>query len=1050
MKNVSRCLGAAMVACAVVLNTHGESTAEAIPPVSYEEMSPRDCAVPAGEPHEWDCRNVIPSIDRPWTPSGAFLIEAEFTPRSTSMYGTRTVWDNLSSAHTGFRLAFTVNKGRWTPRFWAGFSNVTECVLGPSVQIDPGKPMKFALYFGANGRVVWDFAGARRDATIAVAGSIAPQMHSNPVIGACASAPSNPFDGTIERVSITPCKVDMLNLSLAGRAVFVRGEKDAAVTVRIANMSSSAFVGAQVTIEQFVESGRVRNETSKLGDIARGASADVRFAVETRVRPGWNALRVTVANGTESRTRVFRIGVGPREGDQMKALMWGYGTSESVLADFGFTHGLIYLPPGDIAAGERYDSAVMAGVRLVHDVKVVYPDGEPNEKYMRKRRDGSFPLRGYAKKEIKAPEVSNPVFMETMRKEIEKDVELYGGHPGLVGALAISEARDLSSPSFNTEHLRYRQDTGREVPPEVEGYTLDSRAGLAMAKKRFPDGIVPDDDPVLEYYRWFWRGGDGWPGYSGGIAEEYHRQISRKDFFVFWDPAVRCPPGWGSGGAVDMLNQWVYAVPEPMNVAGPAEEILAMVAGRTGQIPAIMTQLIYYRSQMAPVGKKVSPEPEWVRRRPDAKFPSIPPDVLQEATWSMLAKPVQAVMYHGWATIDESAKSGHGYACTNPETVVRIRHLLRNVVAPLGPTLKRLGRDAPPVAVLESFTTCVFGGPASWGWKAPSITFMQRARLDPRVVYEDTMLRDGLEGVKVLYAPQCVFLPSSVVAKIKEFQRKGGVLVADKRLMKALKADVVVPVVSFDRPPASDHAEDVDAMEAAREGDAKTRLATMRAKSRMVAQANDLRKKLSARYAPEADSSSPEIAVYSRRWKNARYVVAVNDRRTFGDYVGPWGLTMEKGLPFSGDVSLDDADGAVKVVYELSRGGETRFERRGGRIVVPVEYSTNDGRLFAFLPERIASVKVDAPDEVRAGETVRVTFSVLSAAGRPVDALLPAEIRLIDAAGRELDGAGWGCLQGGVCTMDILTNLDDAAGDYRLVCRDRASGLSTERSIRRR
>ena len=34
--------------------------------------------------------------------------------------------------------------------------------------------------------------------------------------------------------------------------------------------------------------------------------------------------------------------------------------------------------------------------------------------------------------------------------------------------------------------------------------------------------------------------------------------------------------------------------------------------------------------------------------------------------------------------------------------------------------------------------------------------------------------------------------------------------------------------------------------------------------------------------------------------------------------------------------------------------------------------------------------------------------------------------------------------------MDILTNLDDAAGDYRLVCRDRASGLSTERSIRRR
>jgi hypothetical protein len=30
-----------------------------------------------------------------------------------------------------------------------------------------------------------------------------------------------------------------------------------------------------------------------------------------------------------------------------------------------------------------------------------------------------------------------------------------------------------------------------------------------------------------------------------------------------------------------------------------------------------------------------------------------------------------------------------------------------------------------------------------------------------------------------------------------------------------------------------------------------------------------------------------------------------------------------------------------------------------------------------------------------------------------------------------------------------LTNIDDPAGDYRLVCRDRASGLSVERKIER-
>ena len=78
-----------------------------------------------------------------------------------------------------------------------------------------------------------------------------------------------------------------------------------------------------------------------------------------------------------------------------------------------------------------------------------------------------------------------------------------------------------------------------------------------------------------------------------------------------------------------------------------------------------------------------------------------------------------------------------------------------------------------------------------------------------------------------------------------------------------------------------------------------------------------------------------------------------------------------------------------------------------------------------------------------------MTFTDVGASGRPVEALLPAEIRLYDASGRELDGAGWVCLQGGSCTVDILTNIDDAAGDYRLVCRDRASGLSVERKIER-
>lgn len=999
------------------------------------------------------------ALDKLWTPQGAFLFEAEFVAGNlgaSEMPDYRGIlWDDLAITrspkwtHRGFQLEITTRNGKWTPVLWTGFSNDTFSVQGPSARLAPGTSAKISFVYGANGRVYWEFGGRLEETMLPRTGFLAPSACFKPVIGDRACADHHPFNGTVKRVSITPCEVYPLGVSLEGRKVFIRGESGAKAAVKVVNLLGASVSDMQVTVEQFVGSGRVRMEKYAHGSLAAGECRIFEVPVETRVSTGWHAFRVTVlgkdAAGTEMReAHTLKLGIGPKSDDRMTVLMWGYQAPEAALAEYGFTHGLFCANPGEARFGRVCDNALLSGVRLMHWARTIYPDGKIDEKYVRKNRDGS--VWGYGKKKELTPEISNPAFIETMKKHIAKDVELFGAHPGFVGVLAATEARDSTNPSFNTEHLRYRKETGRDIPPEVERGVLDYR-GLAEYKKRFPDGVVPEDDPVLSYYRWFWKGGDGWPGYSGGIAEEYRKLISRPDFTVFWDPAVRCPPTWGSGGAVDMLNQWVYAVPEPMNVAGPAEEILAMAAGRPGQIPSIMTQLICYRTKVAPKDVKVVPEPEWVKRRPLADFPSIPPDTLQEATWSMLAKPVKAIMYHGWGTIYETGVS-KGYVYTNPETAQMIKRLLKDVVAPLGPMLKRLGREAPPVAVLESFTTCALGGPASWGWTAPSITFLQRARLDPRVVYEDTIMRDGLEGIKVLYAPQCIFLTPQVVEKIKAFQANGGILIADKQLLKALKADVEVPVVSFKPPPVSDTIAGIEEMEASREGDAKTRLGTLRTKTTMVAQANDLRKDLMSRYVPAADSSSPEIVVYSRKWKNTRYVVAINDNRTFGDYMGPWGRTMEKGLPFAGDVSLED-DGEVKVVYELSRGVEMPFTREGGRIKVPVKYDTNDGRMFVFLRQKIASVKADAPESVRAGETVRVKMSALDAEGRPVEALLPAEIRLYDAAGRELDGAGWVCLEDGTCTVEILTNLDDAPGAYRLVCRDRATGLTVERSIQK-
>ncbi|MBR2837656.1 MAG: hypothetical protein IKE55_02630 [Kiritimatiellae bacterium] len=1008
----------------------------------------------------------VPYAD--WT-NAADRAAASTTPRQHMLWDTMGVNYRPKRKDKGLQVLFDERNGVWKPTICAGFGDDTCFLYGPEFTPRKGEAVRFSFRYGSFGRVEWNVNGEKKSGQMERYEPIVSNPGVRPVIGDRLLSCYVPFNGIIRRVSIEPLPSEPMAVRLAGRRAFERGEEGATLKLNVVCGADVVVTDVRLAARQLDPStGRVYATSGRRLEPGR---LSVEVPVETRLRPGRYEMAVVavgrLGDGSEVRAKEsVEIMVGPTFADRMPVVMWGGGSDRDV-RDFGFTHVLRYnsfsttniSPLRALGVVGMYDNALSEGLRAMHSVPVRYPaDGEGRKRFYRQLRSGLPPTN---RREIEQPEVSNPELVEYARRIVAAENEAVGYHPAFAGVLPTSELRDMTFPSFNTEHLRYKAETGRDVPQEVRLKT----ASLSIAQQRFPDGVVPVDDPLYAYYSWFWGGGDGWPGYTGGIAAEYRRAAGRygdgsaiqrrRPFFSFWDPSVRCPPKWGSGGDVDALNQWVYAVPEPMNVAGPAEEVLAMAAGRPGQTPMIMTQLICYRVQMAPTNVVVAPLPPWVTRRPRASFPTIPADSLQEAVWSMLAKPVKGIMFHGWGTIFET---GHetGYVYTSPETAARMKELLHGTVAPLGPTLKGLGRDEPEVAVLESFATAAFRGPASWGWLSPAITFFQRARLDPRVVYEETIMRDGFGKTRILYAPQCMFLSAPVVERIRAFQKAGGILVADENLLPALKADVVVPVVAQKKPPESDHTADVDASAKTLVNTAARRF-TEETKAEMLANAESLRKTLAERcaYVPRADSSSPEIVVYSRAWRGTPYLFAINDRRTFGDYVGQWGLTMEKGLPFSGSVTLGDPDGKVGAVYELSRGGEAKFSRTAdGRVEVPLSFDTNDGRLLVFLERKIAAVKVecsaaDRPQPPRQAGDITVSMTVCDDAGRPVPARLPVEIRVFDSAGAELDGAGFACAEDGVCTLAVRTNLNDAPGDYRVVCRDRASGITREAHVGR-
>ena len=1029
----------------------------------------------------------------------AFVFECEFEPMvdwkeqadidaANNLSRACMIWDSMGVNYApkcrnmGMQILFYRCKEWWVFHLYVGMGDRTCHVSGPTLLPKKGRKVQLAVTYDGLGRVEWNLDGTKKVCYFDKPGGVVNDPLRCPVVGDRIYDTYNPFNGYISKVSIRPLQRNAFTLNPMGRTSFERGESGAVLKFGAVYSGSGELANATVTaVEMDKGNGKVYSKVVKnIGNISSESTIEVEIPIETRLKPGKYPVEVTLSglSGKEGEVRLSKrmeISVGEVFADRMPAVMWASSGTDEVLRDFGFTHVLRYfgLDSAKCDTEQAYaintvlDRALAGGMRTLRSVLLRYPkDGK--DKYFRCLRDGSQPKTPHEKNQ---PEVGHPDMIEHIRKISELEAVNFGKHPAFQGVLTVSEMRDHVYPSFLTEHLRYKAQTGKDVPEEAVSGVLHWSYGPKEFMKRYPDGVVPSDDPLLSYYSWFWEGGDGWPAYQSAIAGEYRNvagkygdgsEMQRKrPFFSFWDPAVRCPPKWGAGGDVDVLSQWVYAQPEPMNVAGPVEEVIAMADGNPGQHSMIMTQLICYRSNIAPTNVTVSPVPEWVKKRPNAGFPTIPPDSLQEAVWSMLAKPVKGIMFHGWETIWETgAETGYAYTC--PETAKRLRELLNGVVAPLGPMLKDLGRRQPEVAVLESFTSCVLGGPSSWGWLSPAITFMQRARLDPRVVYEETIMRDGLAGTKILYAPQCIFLSAPVVERIRAFQKAGGILVADEKLLSALKADVIVPVMAYKRPPKSDHTEDVDANTKTCV-DTVARKFTENAKKEMLDSAASLRKTLAEKYGyePQADSSSGEIVVYSRAWKDAAYVVAINDKRTFGDYVGQWGLTMEKGLPCSGSVFFDGKDRVVEAVYELSRGGEMPFFRRSdGRMEVPLSFETNDGRMLLFLERKIAKVNIEiladksksngalhgTPSVVKGGE-IELKMTVLDTAGKPVPARLPVEIRVYDANGSELDGAGYVCAVDGVCALKIRTNLNDAEGSYRVVCRDRASGLTCESTV---
>jgi len=810
---------------------------------------------------------------------------------------------------------------------------------------------------------------------------------------------------------------------ISSRQVWRRMEPSKQVDVVVTNLRRETMQAANLTV-----SFGGKDENFIVPDLAAGKSFTAKFTVNTALKPEHYTLRARFSVGDYTTEQTTEFEIVPRLAPRMPVVMWGAGGDEIArLKDIGFTHfvGMSalaadiwkekkVLPPGSpeyIARNRGYlDGALSNGLEVVASMSPASVL-ESDAKNLRVDRAG----KPYARQDICA---AGPEFATFFRNVGQSMAKAYGDHPAFASALIDSEVRDASAPSFNAVDVaNYRKFASADIPAEVV-----TRGGVDWSKlKDFPaDRVIADDHPILKYYRWFWTVGDGWNGLHSALHTGL-KAAGRKDLWTFFDPAVRQPSISGAGGGVDVLSHWTYTYPDPLRIGMCADQLFAMSAA-SGKLQRVMkmTQLIWYRSQTAPMESKAPGDVvAWQDHDPDAAYITIAPMHLKEALWTKIARPIQGIMYHGWQSLVPTDGTS-AYRYTNPSTVHVLKDLIHNVIEPLGPTLMAIPDERSEVAFLESFTSQLFARRGGYGsnmdWAADVWLALQHAHVQTDIIYEETLLKTGLSGRKVLVMPYCDVLTKSVVTRIADWQKKGGKIVADEFLCPALKADVLLP--SFKRVKKAD--ED---------------------KARVL----ELAKTLTA-LPQRATCDNPEIIVRTRRFGDALYVFVVNDRREFGSYVGQNGLVMENGLPSSGVVSVKAEEANV---YELT-GTQFIMPKRGedGSMSWPVDLGPCDGRIFMITPKPLLGIKLEVPETATVGNVAKISVHITTTQDAPTKAVVPVRMDIRDASGKSAEGSGFYAAENGIIELQLNIAPNEDVGTWEVRVRELASGMEARKWMR--
>jgi hypothetical protein len=841
----------------------------------------------------------------------------------------------------------------------------------------------------------------------------------------------------------TPVDVEILS----DRQVFLRMEENAIVKLRLTNISNKPLKNIKLEIgwgwaglgSRFKYTQNIKD--AFVGELLAGATYDVSVPINTKLRSDRYFLTIEYSDANSPEKYPldnFLISIKDRKlPDEYPVILWGggFGVLDEI-KKIGFTHafgasvdygkiwraGTAVLPGSEKLVRQtrkNFDNALDKGITIMANL---YPavSLDTIQRFKRVDRNGQY----YENAHLNAlyPEVQEYTY--NVGASVAK---AYGDLPAFGGALLHTERRGNSFPSYKEiDKVLYRNYSGREIP---KSSTIALKRGDNYKNiKNFPhDRVIPESDSLYTYFKWYWKEGDGWNQVNDKLHKGLKSQLNnnRSDFWTFYDPAVRVAPVYGAGGLVDVISHWTYTYPDPLKIGLTTDELLCMAGGANHKQDVMsMTQIIWYRSQTAPTAEdKRKFEPKitalWEKTLPSTGYQliSISPAHLSEAFWIMISRPITGIMYHGWQSLVPDQYHS-AYYNTNNEISLTLKELIKNVIQPLGPTLKSIPAVKSDIAFYQSFASQIYAGRGTWGWAGTwlgdSYLMFNYAGLQPDIVYDETITRDQLKNIKILVMMDCDVITESVKQVITDFQLRGGIIISDKELTPSIKPDIIIE--RFNR---TGHA--------------------FNDKNHLMKLAEELLASLEKyNYKSYLSTSNMNLITYLRKFNDTDYIFLINDNREYGAYVGQHGLVMENGKPVKGKLFVNRADGYA---YDLtSHRVLDNFIKENNSMSADIELNGGGGNLIMITQNKIDNIKMNGPDKLFPGQPATFRITVCDSTNKEIDAIIPIQFEVKDSEGRILEKSGYWKAQGGVLeiTLDIAEN--DVRGVYQIKAKELASG----------